>query len=756
MSSDALAPNLFVLGAILTICAAFPKRTPLARAAFVTVAAAATLRYLWWRWTDTVLPVEWRSVQGLFILGCFVFELTVLLDSVLGMIVLSRSVDRRAQADQGETWARSLPPTQLPSVDVFIPTYNEERDVLERTIVGAVSLDYPKFTVWVLDDGRRPWLAELAAAKGARYLTRADNKHAKAGNINAALHQTSADLIAVLDADFVARRNFLWRTVGLFGDPRVGCVQTPQYFFNKDPVQTNLGLGNRWADDQRLFFDVIMPSRDAWGAAFCCGTGFLMRRSALIAIGGISTGSICEDMLTSIELKRRGLETIYLKEELCIGLAPESVKAFFLQRMRWSRGQIQVLFIRNGTFGPALPLFYRCLLLPTYWAVQLPARVFYVVLPLLYLLSGLAPLLVRDYTALIGHLAPAIISSTGLIWWLARDCYFPILTDAASLFLAIKVAPSTLASIFKPFGVPFKVTPKGASAKDQRTDRVVSWACIGLLVATIGGMAWNAFDDWPVVEDRTSLALSTFWAVLNSVILGLTALIAREGPRYRTEERFALGTPARYALGAEATPCVVADLSLSGTFVRFGNHPAPQAGSTISLSFSDIGLVQGIVVRSRGNASGIRFFGLSSLARDAILKAAGGGETRETRRHRSAIRRRINIPAFCTVNDDGWWGCAIADASLSGALLAFRDAPRLKTGDRVMIEMPDVGFLSASVTRATANTLGIVFEDLSEDAKDNLIRMLYTQPRPIALTRAPEPATLLSMMAKRLFGPDLA
>jgi hypothetical protein len=373
----------------------------------------------------------------------------------------------------------------------------------------------------------------------------------------------------------------------------------------------------------------------------------------------------------------------------------------------------------------------------------------------LYLLTGLAPLVVDDYAALIAHLGPLIMSSTGLIWWLARDCYFPILTDAASLFLAIKVAPSTLASIVKPFGVPFKVTPKGASAKDQRTDRVVSWACIGLLLMTLGGMAWNALDDWPMVEDRTSLALSTFWAVVNSIILGLTALIAREGPRYRTQERFVLGTPARCALGAEPMPCVVADLSLSGSFVRFGNHPAPQAGSRISLSIPSIGLVQGIVVRSEGSAAGIRFFGLSSSARGAILNAAGGSERRDTRRHRSAIRRRINVPAFCTVND-GCWGCTIVDASLSGALLAFRDAPPTKTGDQVMIEMPDVGFLSASVTRATAKTLGIAFDDLSEDTGDNLIRILYTLPRPIALTESPRTASLLSAMAKRLFGPDLA
>jgi hypothetical protein len=195
-------------------------------------------------------------------------------------------------------------------------------------------------------------------------------------------------------------------------------------------------------------------------------------------------------------------------------------------------------------------------------------------------------------------------------------------------------------------------------------------------------------------------------------------------------------------------------LSLSGTFVRFGSHPAPQAGSTISLSIPSIGLVRGVVVRAGESAAGIRFFGLSSLATGAVLKAAGG-ETTESRRQRTAVRRCINVPASCSVNDD-WWECTIADASLSGALLAFRDAPPGKTGDQVMIEMPDVGLLSARVARATATALAIAFEDLSGEAKDNLIRVLYTLPRPVALTEPPETSKLLSVMAKRLFGPDLA
>ncbi|MBL8668737.1 MAG: glycosyltransferase [Rhodospirillales bacterium] len=756
MFVEALAANFLTLGAIHLICAVGHCRHAMARLAFACIGIATPLRYLWWRWFETVLPVGRHDPQGLFILVCFAFELIVLLDSILSTVVLSRSVDRSSQADAGETWARNLPRGRLPSVDVLIPTYNEDRDVLERTIVGATSLDYPDFAVWVLDDGRRPWVAELAASKGAGYLTRPDNEGGKAGNVNAAISRTKGELVAVLDADFVPRHNFLWRTVGLFRDEKVACVQTPQYFFNKDPVQTNLGLGNSWADDQRLFFDIIMPSRDAWGLAFCCGTGFLMRRSALAAIGGVSTGSVCEDILTSIELKRRGLETIYLNEELCIGLAPESVKAFFVQRTRWSRGNIQLLFLRNGIFGGGLTLFYRLAFLPTYWMLQLPARIVYTLLPLLFILTGLLPMHVTDYDALLGHLGPLIIGGTGFIWWLSNGRYFPILSDAANLFIAIKVGPTTLASLIKPFGTSFRVTPKGTAARGADVDRVISHTCIALLLATTIGISWNALDDWRLADNRTGLLLSSFWAILNAAILGIAALIAHEGPRSRSQERFLLDVPARLSLNMDPAPCVVADISLLGAFVGFGNNPAPRVGAQVALSIPSIGLARATVVRSQGNMAGVRFVDLSVQARKAIAGAEReDAQGSPVRGRRSAVRRRVNLPAVCAVGD-AWLDCIIENASLSGASLAFPGAPAARPGDRIVIEFPDVGFVSACVRRETPTGMGILFEDASEEARDGLIRALYCTPRPVVPTNPPRAGALLETIFRQAYGRQAA
>src|SRR5262249_23572424 len=149
--------------------------------------------------------------------------------------------------------------------------------MLEQTIVGAMAMSYPNFRVWVCDDGRRSWLKELCARHACGYITRNDNFHAKAGNINNALAYLARlpdppEFISILDADFVPTSSFLTRAVALFRDESVGIVQTPQRFTNPDPIQGNLSVTRVWPDEQRYFFDVVMASKDSWGAAFCCGT----------------------------------------------------------------------------------------------------------------------------------------------------------------------------------------------------------------------------------------------------------------------------------------------------------------------------------------------------------------------------------------------------------------------------------------------------------------------------------------------------
>lgn len=117
-----------------------------------------------------------------------------------------------------------------------------------------------------------------------------------------------------------------------------------------ESIQSNLGVERVWPDEQRLFFEEMAASRDAWDCAFCCGSCSIMRRKSLDAIGGFPTESITEDLLTTLAMLNKGYKTRYLNERLSLGLAAENLRGYFIQRSRWCRGGLQSLLLhpRSG------------------------------------------------------------------------------------------------------------------------------------------------------------------------------------------------------------------------------------------------------------------------------------------------------------------------------------------------------------------------------------------------------------------------
>lgn len=239
------------------------------RVMFGSTTAVFLLVYAAWRWHDTLPPLS-LSAQSVWSRLFISFEFIAILYTLISIIILFRSIDRSAQAEIAQ--CRLATSNIYPAVDVFICTYDEPLEVVERSILSALALDYPCFSVWVLDDTRRDWLAEYCKRVGARHVTRPDNKGAKAGNLNNELattaRDTNAPVILVLDADFAPRRDFLKRTVGLLmSEADCAVLQTPQFYYNADPIQHNLLATRSWVDDQQFFFDVFQPAKDAWGCA---------------------------------------------------------------------------------------------------------------------------------------------------------------------------------------------------------------------------------------------------------------------------------------------------------------------------------------------------------------------------------------------------------------------------------------------------------------------------------------------------------
>jgi cellulose synthase (UDP-forming) len=621
---ELLAPLAFVFGAIVFLGPMLPLSRRWARALIFGVVCLVIARYEEWRLFDTVIPAdgEWYEVGWVWF--CFAAEILALFDALILYLMFLRTSDRSAEADVHEARLRALSPEELPSVDVFIATYNESIEVLEKTITGALCIDYPNFKIWVLDDGSRSWLLDFCKSKGVGYLTRPDNTHAKAGNINHALTKTNAEFFAIFDADFIPQRNFLIRTMGFFVDPKIGIVQVPHAFYNYDPTQSSLALQKALPDDQRFFFEAIMPSRDGWDAAFCCGSNSVTRRVALRAVGdALPTESITEDMLLSITMLRKGYITRYLCERLAFGLAPEGLKAFFVQRKRWARGAMQILFLAAGPLGRQLSLMQRLLFLPTHWLSQSLALLLTLVAPIVYLWTGVLPMVNVTPEAVLYYLLPMIVAVASGIWTFAPRHYFPFAAQVHGTFQSFKILPAVLVTMARPFGHVFKVTPKGAGARAADYDRQIFWTSASLMGLTILGLLINSQPDLRIVGQSGLLLIVAGWSAVNVVVLFLVCMMSLQAPVRRGEERFKLDEPVWIfaANGALSTGRIM-DISLSGVAIVADEDRAlaTKTGEKARIFLAEIGFVAATVVRQSGRFLAVHFDLPPSLERDLLVR----------------------------------------------------------------------------------------------------------------------------------------
>jgi cellulose synthase (UDP-forming) len=391
------------------------------------------------------------------------------------------------------SWSR--PPTVRPPatpgrrVDVYVCTYDEATEVVAATLAGCRALSYPH-TTYLLDDGRRPEMEELARIAGARYLTRPDNSHAKAGNINAALQRTDGELVLMLDADHVPMPDALDAMVGYFDDERVALVQSPHDFFNHDSVQHYV-VGRH---EQSLFYRVVCPGKDRHGAAYWCGSAAVLRREALLEIGGVATETIAEDFHTTIRLLRHGWTSHYHDEILVQGLAPHDLDGYLLQRDRWARGNLAVFTLpesplRAGELHPLQRLSYF-VSLAAYLAP--PMRVLLLATLGLVLWTGALPMKV-SVLALAALWLPSVSLNLLAGSALARG-YMKIGETAHYELLTMEIYTRALRCIVRPGRTAFKVTPKqGADAGGLHAVRKLHLVVLAAVVLA-GGTAMRLLD----------------------------------------------------------------------------------------------------------------------------------------------------------------------------------------------------------------------------------------------------------------------
>jgi cellulose synthase/poly-beta-1,6-N-acetylglucosamine synthase-like glycosyltransferase len=515
--------------------------------------------------------------------------------------------------------------------DIFIPTYNEDLAILEATLVGCAAVTYPH-TTYVLDDGRRSEVKQLATRLGCEYLTRQDNAHAKAGNLNEALARSNGEFIAILDADTVPQPDFFDRTLGYFVDKQVGLVQLPQEFYNIDSVQH---AGSQDAMDlwheQELFYRVIQPGKHRWGASFWCGSPSVVRRASLESVGGVATHSITEDLETTLRLHARGWKTVYHNEALAFGIAAQTIHAFAVQRLRWAQGTMQLLRSSHN------PLLLRGLSMPqrlshlasmvTY--LDSYTKLVYLVAAPVTLLTGMLPVKVEAGTFIV-HWVPYFMLGIMANAALGRGSFRYLATERYNMLKMFTfIAASTV--LLWPRALQFRVTPKRAGATSyslERSQLKPHFALFAFIVASIlvgfVNLTWGLTTQY---ADGTIALVSMGWALVSGGLLGITLLQILRRLHSRDEYRFRVEltgsirvtTGVRLAITTE-------DLSVRGCSVVVGSAMGHKTIATLSLELPDgplTTMAEVVHETSIGDSRrrlGLRFRGLSQDERERLVE----------------------------------------------------------------------------------------------------------------------------------------
>jgi len=344
------------------------------------------------------------------------------------------------------------------SIDVLVPSYNEDVKMLEKTLKQCVDMDYPHKT-WLLDDGNRTEMQSLAARLEIGYITREQNTEAKAGNLNNALQYIDGELIAVFDADFCPEKTFLSKLAGYFADEKVAVAQVPQSYYNiTESFQHRRLFDNKIYSDQDTFMHLILPARNNWNSAYWIGTNTLLRRKAIDSIGGFSTGCVTEDVLTSMFIHSKGWKIVYVDEPLAYGRAPVNITEYVVQRLRWAKGAFQILRLHNPLLKGGLSFMQRL----SYFSsvshfFEGIAKIVFYLFPSFYFLFGIVP--IHPYPPnIIGMLIYFV--TTRLILELITKGHTNLLMDEVYAVLRSFIYLMALPALVLSKHIRFKVTPK--------------------------------------------------------------------------------------------------------------------------------------------------------------------------------------------------------------------------------------------------------------------------------------------------------
>ena len=495
----------------------------------------------------------------------------------------------------------------IPSVDILICTYNEPLYLLRMTIAAATNLDYPKnrFTVYVCDDGRRPELKKMCEQYGVRYITRASNQSAKAGNINNALRYITGDLFAVLDSDMIPKKEFLKKTVGYFNQSNVAFVQTPQVYYNQDMYQYN--LARKIPNEQDFFMRHIQQARATKNATLHIGTNAVFNRKAVLNSGGYPSYSITEDMALGMALQESGYESVFVNEELVYGLSAATFSELVKQRDRWCRGNLQVIKNNNIILKKGFTLGQKIAYLDggLYWFANVQ-KMLYIILPIFYLITGI-PVMVCHLDRLLPFVIPCFWGQVLVFSVLAPKTRSLLWAHYYETIMAPYLSLSVMKELLN-LKINFRVTSKETIVEKRTFQGTMVLPHIILTTLTIVAWVLAIFKLIKGDIHIDAAILNFFWTAFNMMGLVTAIKVAWQKPIQRKAERMKIKESVNCEIRYKRRRLhgVLKDISGLGAGIKVENTNSLRVGQKVYLNFEDAH-IRCCIVRLQNNDVGVEF-----------------------------------------------------------------------------------------------------------------------------------------------------
>lgn len=569
------------------------------RLVFIFIGAYIALRYILWRTFDTLIFTGTYDFIAMMIL--YIAEVYAITIHFMGLFINAWPMTSQVVALPDD-------PSKLPSVDIFIPTYNEPDDIVLATATAATQIDYPpeKLHIYIIDDGgtcnkrshpekgmeaweRHYRMRKMAEDLHIGYLTRETNRHAKAGNINHAMHCTDGELILVLDCDHVPTHDFLKNTVGHFiADAKLFLVQTPHFFINPCPVEKNLeGVANPSGEND-MFYRTIHPAMNAWNASYFCGSAAVLRRTCLEEIGGICGTTITEDAETAFQLHSQGYNSVYVNQPMVCGLSPESFDDYVIQRSRWAQGMVQLVLLNNPlkTKGLSLPQRISYFNSSFFWFFGF-SRFIYFIAPACYLILGFN-IYDASWLQILAYALPFVLSTFVIMNCFYKGTRQPFFSEIYESVQSMFLIPAVISVLLHPRKPSFKVTPKGMLNERNRLSPLSAPFFIVIVInVTALVLASRKWFDEPILRDV--IVVTGAWCVYN-LYLALVSLGAFwERKQVRRFHRISASGPItvyfpRMKASVEGQ---VVDVSLSGIGFEIANDFPIKPQERVTLEVKD-------------------------------------------------------------------------------------------------------------------------------------------------------------------------